>query len=395
MAVTNGVRVIFHIDMNMFFCSVAVIKNPSLKGKAFVCGRSNTYKGVVSTASYEARKYGIHSAMPMVEALRLKSDLIVVESDFKMIREYHNRFISLIKEYTKIIEVASIDEVYADMTEISKYRSPVEVAKEIQVRLVKEHHLPCSIGIAPTLFLAKMASDMKKPLGLTVIRKRDSLKKLGSLSVKDIYGIGKRTYPLLIENGIETINDFFDLENKDLIISLVGENTYDYVINHVKGNSSNEVVLDRYAKNESMSTSITFDNHIVGEEGLLFELRALTRELISRLVKHDYYTKTVTLTLRDESFKTITRSKTIQYTNDFYDLYNAASSLLDDNYHGETIRLIGVGFSNLKSKDDVLKEEYNLFTFESFIEKEEHVKKTLEDLQDKYGSLAIHFGIKK
>lgn len=391
---TNNAHVIFHIDMNMFFCSVAVIKNPSLKGKAFVCGRSNTTKGVVSTASYEARKYGIHSAMPLIEAFKLKPDLIVVESDFKMIKEYHNKFISLLREYSKVIEVASIDECYVDMTEIAKNRPALEIAKEIQVRLVKEHHLPCSIGIAPTLFLAKMASDMKKPLGITVIRKREALRILGNLSVSDIYGIGKKTYPILIENGIEYIKDFFDPQNKDLIISLVGENTFNYVHSHVLGNSSNEVLMDRYAKNESISTSITFDNHIRSEEQLLFELRTLTRELMSRLLKYDYMTKTVTLTLRDESFKTITRSKSISYTNDFYDLFQTASSLLENNYQGETIRLIGIGFSNLKSKKEVLKEEYNLFTFESFIEKEEHVKKTLSELQEKYGIESIHFGIK-
>jgi len=391
---TEKVRVIFHVDMNMFFCSVAVIKNPSLKGKAFVCGRSNTIKGVVSTASYEARKYGIHSAMPLVDAFKLKPDLIVVESDFNLIKEYHYKFLSLLKEYSKKIEVASIDECYVDMTEIAKFRSPLDIAKEIQVRLVKEYHLPCSIGIAPTLFLAKMASDMKKPLGITVIRKRDSIEKLGNLSVSDIFGIGKKTYPLLIQNGITKIKDFFDKQNEDLIVSLIGKNSFDYVISHVSGNSSNEVVENRYSKSESISTSVTFDNHIANLEALLFELRTLTRELIQRLVKYDYMTKTVSITLRDESFKTITRSKTINYTNDFYDLYNTASQLVEDNYDGKTIRLIGVGFSNLKLKKEVLKEEYNLFTFESFLEKEEHVKKMLQELQDKYGKDTISLGIK-
>ena len=211
----NNAKIIFHIDMNMFFCSVAVIKNPSLKGKAFAIGRPNTTKGVLSTASYEARKYGIKSAMSTAEALKIKPDLIIVGADGELIREYHNKFVKLIKEYSKLVEVASVDEVYADMTEISKHRHPLEIAKEIQTRLVKEYHLPCSIGIGPTLFLAKMASDMKKPLGLVVLRKRDKEEKLYPLSVSDIYGIGKKTWPLLIENDIKTIGDFFEISNKE------------------------------------------------------------------------------------------------------------------------------------------------------------------------------------
>jgi DNA polymerase-4 len=382
--------------MNMFFCSVAVIKNPSLKGKAFVCGRANTLKGVVSTASYEARKYGIHSAMPMIEAIKRKPDLIVVESDWNMIKQYHNHFLSVLRDYTKVIEVASVDEAYCDMTEISKYRNPLEVAKEIQVRLVKEYHLPCSIGIAPTLFLAKMASDMKKPLGLVVIRKRDAYDMLKDLSVADIFGIGKKTYPILIENGIRTISDFLDPANKVKILTLVGQNTYDYVITHLQGNSSNVVMPNRYAKNESISTMTTFDSHISNESEILFELRGLTRELISRLNKANMMTKTISITLRDESFKTMTRSKTIKYTDDFYDIFDTVSNLLDTYYEeGTVLRLVGVGFSNLKDKKEALAEEYNLFTFESFIEREEKVKEMLKELQDKYGTDAIHIGIKK
>jgi DNA polymerase-4 len=389
-------KVIFHVDMNMFFCSVAVIKNPSLKGKAFVCGRANTLKGVVSTASYEARKYGIHSAMPMIEAIKRKPDLIVVESDWNMIKQYHNHFLSVLRDYTKVIEVASVDEAYCDMTEISKYRNPLEVAKEIQVRLVKEYHLPCSIGIAPTLFLAKMASDMKKPLGLVVIRKRDAYDMLKDLSVADIFGIGKKTYPILIENGIRTISDFLDPANKVKILTLVGQNTYDYVITHLQGNSSNVVMPNRYAKNESISTMTTFDSHISNESEILFELRGLTRELISRLNKANMMTKTISITLRDESFKTMTRSKTIKYTDDFYDIFDTVSNLLDTYYEeGTVLRLVGVGFSNLKDKKEALAEEYNLFTFESFIEREEKVKEMLKELQDKYGTDAIHIGIIK
>ncbi len=389
-------KVIFHIDMNMFFCSVAIIKNKALKGKPFVIGRSGTNKGVVSTASYEARALGIHSGMSLNDALRIKSDLIVVSVDYKTIKQYHNYFINLIEDYTNIIEIASIDEVYADMSELCKVRNGVELAKEIQKRLLDEYSLPCSIGIAPTMFLAKMASDMKKPLGLVIIRKKDSYNMLKDLSVKDIYGIGKKTYPLLIENGIKTIEDFFKEENRSKIIELTSKNTYEYVISHVLGNSSNIVNANRYVKNKSISVENTYDQPLRTDTDILYELRNETKELITKLNKNGYLTKTIGITLRDSSFKTISRSRTVDYTNNFYDIFKVISNLFYDNYdETKQYRLCGVTFSNLKDKSEVLKEEYNLFTYLDFAEKDEALKEAIKKIEDKYGIDLISIGVKK
>lgn len=389
-------KIIFHIDMNMFFCSVAVINHPSLKGKAFAIGRENTTKGVISTASYEARKYGIRSAMPISDAFRLKPDLIVIESDFEQISLYHRRFVNLIKEYTSLVEVASVDEVYADMTEISKTRNAIEVAKEIQLRLVKEYKLPCSIGIAPTLFLAKMASDMKKPLGLVILRKRDKEEKLYPLGVDAIFGLGKKRYPILIENGIKTIGQVMDERNKERVIELLGENTYQYIYDAVNGNSSDIVMPHRYAKNESISSMQTFDNYLETSVDILQEMRIQAKDLVKRLVSQAMMAKTASITLRNEDFKTITRSKTVDYSDDFFYLFDVITDLVDENYtEGEKIRLVGVGFSNLKNKDEVLKEEYNLFTYESFIEREDHLKNLIKEFQKKYGESFIHLGKNK
>ena len=390
----NTNKVIFHIDMNMFFCSLAVIKHPSLKGKAFACAPSNTTKGVISSASYKAREKGIRSAMSLVEAFRIMPDLICVEPDIKMIHEYHNHFISLIKDYTKIIEVASVDEVYADMSEICKTRDKVDLAREIQRRLVKEYHLPCSIGIAPTLFLAKMASDMKKPLGLVVINKENSIDILKDLPVSDIFGIGKKTYPILIDNGIQTIKDFIDLKNKEKIIGLVGQRTYEYVINSVNGNSRNQVINNKYDKSESLSRSVTFNVYLETIEELDRELKRLVGEVVLNMEKHKYIAKGVTVILRDENFKTKSFSKMIKYTFDYDALYEEAYELLEQNYKGNKIRLLGFGVYGLKDKD-LQKEEYNLFTYEKYIEKEEKIRKTLEQLQNKFGKNSIAKGVKK
>ena len=199
------VKIIFHIDLNAFFCSVACIKYPYLKGKAFAIGRPGSQKGVISTASYEAREFGVGSGIPQSEALKKCKHLIIVSHEFSEYRYYHNKFVSLLKTYSDKISVASIDEAYLDMTLASQAKHPLLIAREIQARLLNELSLPSSIGIAPTLFLAKMGSDMKKPLGIQVVRKRDVSKLLFPLSIKDTYGIGKSTYPRLIKNGITTI----------------------------------------------------------------------------------------------------------------------------------------------------------------------------------------------
>lgn len=387
----NHAKIIFHIDMNAFFCAVACILNPSLRGKAFAIGRENSYKGVISTASYEARAFGIHSAMPLSEAYRKKPDLIVVHIDYKYYTEYHNKFIKLISQYSNLVEVASIDEVYADMTEISKVKHPLIVAREIQARLLKEHGLSCSIGVAPTLFLAKMASDMKKPLGLTVLRKRDVKTVLYPLSVKDIFGIGKKTYPKLIDNGIKTIENFMDLNNKERIINLIGENQYNHSYNCIIGNSTNIVDPNRYSDSESISTSATFDIALTTLSEVLFELRRMSREVISKMNKDDYLAKTVSITLRDSDFNTITRRKSLdEYTNDFSIIFDMITDLTESYFNSEkAYRLVGMGVSNLINKNDLPK-EYSLFTIDDVNEKEEIVNKMIKDFQSKYGEKILY-----
>ncbi len=388
----SSVKIIFHIDMNMFFCSVAVINNPRLKGKAFVVGRENSYKGVVSTASYEARKYGIHSGQPLIEAYRLLPNLIVVNPNFDEYKKYHNLFIALIKRYTNTIEVASIDEVYADMTDISFKSDPIMVAKEIQLNLVKEYHLPCSIGIAPTLFLAKMASDIKKPLGITILRIREIKNILYPLDVGDIYGVGKKSTERLKKIGINTIEDFMNIDNQEKVIYVVGEKIYLALRNALEGHSSNIVDPRKYENSKSISISNTYDNFLYDEDDILVELKKMTRRLYSQLLDNNYLTKTISITLRDSDFKTITRSKTIDYTNELYVIFDVVEDLLEENFKEKEYRLIGVGFSNL-IKTSELELEYNLFTWQSILEKEGNIKEIIKDYQNKYGTSFVRLGV--
>lgn len=391
----NHAKIIFHIDMNAFFCSVASILDPTLRGKAFAIGRPNTYKGVLSTASYEARKFGIHSAMPQIDALRIKPDLKIVHIDYSNYEFYHNKFVSLVKEYTDLVEVASIDEVFADMTEISKKKHPLVLAKEIQYRLLNELKLPCSIGIAPTLFLAKMASDMKKPLGIVVIRKREVQKMLYDLGVEDIFGIGKKTYAKLLNNDIKKIRDFMNPDNKDKIIRLIGENTYNYGYSHILGNSSNSVIPDRYAKSQSIGHSTTFDAPLYTFDEMALALRELLQSTYKEMIYGKYYTKGVCITLRDTDFNTITRRKSLDdYSQDFDDLYYNMIDLLEENYDpNKAYRLVGTTLLSLV-KEDELSKEYNIFTISDLDEKRAIVDNLITEFKKKYGNDFINKGVK-
>ncbi len=384
----NNAKIILHVDMNAFFCSVACLLNPALRGKVFAIGRENSYRGVISSASYEARALGIHSAMSLKEAYTLVPDLIVVSIEYSYYTYYHHQFIHILQQYSSLVEVASIDEAFIDITELSKTRHPLVIAKEIQLRILKEVGLSCSIGIAPTLFLAKMASDLKKPLGITVLRKRDVQTILYPLSVSDIFGIGKKTYPILINNNIKKISDFMNLENRNKILDLIGPTSYHNTYESILGNSTNIVDPNRRSESESISTSQTFDQIIQSQIEVLYELRKMTLELMNKLRKRKYYTKTITIVLRNVDFKTITRSKSINYTDDFDEIYDTIVDLVEEHYKDEPLRLLGVGLSNLKEYH-TLPKEYNLFTIPNVEEKQVTISKLIKEYQNKYGEKAL------
>lgn len=384
----NNAKIILHVDMNAFFCSVACLLNPALRGKVFAIGRENSYRGVISSASYEARALGIHSAMSLKEAYTLVPDLIVVSIEYSYYTYYHHQFLHILQQYSSLVEVASIDEAFIDITELSKTRHPLVIAKEIQLRILKEVGLSCSIGIAPTLFLAKMASDLKKPLGITVLRKRDVQTILYPLSVSDIFGIGKKTYPILINNNIKKISDFMNLENRNKILDLIGPTSYHNTYESILGNSTNIVDPNRRSEPESISTSQTFDRIIQSQIEVLYELRKMTLELMNKLRKRKYYTKTITIILRNVDFKTITRSKSINYTDDFDEIYDTIVDLVEEHYKDEPLRLLGVGLSNLKEYH-TLPKEYNLFTIPNVEEKQVTISKLIKEYQNKYGEKAL------
>ncbi|MDR2827914.1 MAG: DNA polymerase IV [Acholeplasmatales bacterium] len=365
----NKNKVIFHIDLNQFFCSCAIIKEPYLKGKKIaVGGDAILQKGIISTASYEARKFGVHSAMSVKDALNLVPDLIVVPIDFSLYIKKSKQFFKLLSEYTEFLVEGSIDEGYLDITKLSEARSPLEIAKEIQDRLLNEYNLPCSIGISFTLFLAKMASDLKKPLGITLIRKNDIIPSIYSLPIEDMFGIGKKTYPILKEMGINKIGDFTKESNKDKILSIMSYDLYQSYLNCLLGKSSNIVDPSKYSIPKSISTETTLNGIVSDFETILSAIKTLYERVHKQLCGYGMLGKTFGLKFKDANFKSITRSKTSTfYTNDYDNGLRMLTNILEEYYNDQEIKLVGVYISNLINKQDLKDEEYNLFTYEKIL----------------------------
>ncbi len=343
-------KIIMHIDLNCFFARAQVIKEPELEGKPLIIAGTSR-RGIVSTASYEARKFGINSAMPTYMALKLCPNVIIRNPDFNLYHDLSQKFFNYVKKYTEIIEIASIDECYADMTECMKdCKDPIAFLKKLQDNLFNETKLMCSIGLAPTKFLAKMASDMKKPMGITIIRRKDIQKLLWPLPIKDMFGIGKKTYPKLEKINIKTIGDFA-LDNQDETKKILGK--FYYVLKDwAYGKGSDEVITEASdPKSIGNSTTFLFDTDDYDEIRSMIYQESL--DVSKRAEKESKIGYTITLNIKDSDFKMMSKSETIQVpTNSIEDIYNNALKLYDTYFVNKLIRLVGVTLSNLISKKE-------------------------------------------
>lgn len=340
-------RVIFHIDLNSFFASAEILLNPSLKGKPIVVAHDGP-RSVVSTASYEARAFGIKSGMPLVTAKKKCKELIVVEHHGSLYRQYSNQFMAVIQRFTPIIEQVSIDEAFADMSEtIKQYQRPLDLAVSLQDMVKTTTGLDCSIGIAPNRFLAKMASDMKKPRGITILRKRDVPSRLWPLPISEMQWIGKKSTPKLKALGIHTIGDLANYKNIDDLVAIFGS-TVDTVLAHANGNGDDHVGSDETIK--SMSQVSTMEVSLQDYSEVKTELRKIANSLSKRLYKADRMGYGIGITIRNDDFSTITRQ--IQLTHPIYkadELYTMALSIFDKEGDHYPIRLIGIFLNHLVS----------------------------------------------
>ncbi|MCA0985942.1 DNA polymerase IV [Guptibacillus algicola] len=379
----TGGRIIFHVDMNSFYASVEVAHNPELRGKPLaIAGNVEERKGIVVTSSYEARKMGVKTTMPLWEARKHCPGLLVMPPNFPLYRRTSLQIFELLESYTPLVQPVSIDEGYLDVTDDCRGKNPVAIAEEIQKRIFKEIGIPCSIGIAPNKFLAKMASDMKKPLGITILRKRQLAELLWPLDVGEMHGVGKKTKEKLNELKIKTIGDLAEANPVQLELKL-GINGKRL---HARANGIDDRPVDPDAIDDfkSVGNSSTFPEDLVDRQRVYTALTNLSDSVAKRMEQKGVLSFNVQLTIRYSDRTTITRSRKLENPiSKSADILEAAKYLFSKNWTGQPIRLLGITGQQLVDRDEATV-QLDLFSFEKDSKR--------ADLYDTIGSIRKKFG---
>lgn len=343
------VRKIIHIDMDAFYASVEQRDNPHLQGKPVAVGWPDK-RGVLTTASYEARKYGVRSAMPSVTAKKKCPDLIFVKPRFDVYKKVSKQIREIFKEYTDLVEPLSLDEAYLDVTENKKnIPSATIIAKEIKQKIKDELQLTASAGISINKFLAKVASDMDKPDGLFVIPPEKTIEFIEKLPIEKIPGIGKVTAEKMKNMNINTGKDLRGFQRVELVRLFGKMGAYYYQI--VRNEYDSRVVPDRPRK--SISSENTFIDDLTNENEMLQELKSISESLFKSCGKLNTTGKTITLKIKYHDFEQRTRSKTIDHflksEEELFKIVEELFWLPEKPY--KPVRLFGVGLSNLNNNE--------------------------------------------
>lgn len=381
-------RVILHVDMNAFYCSVHEAEEPEKyrNQPTAVAGSVELRKGVIVTCSYVARKRGISTGMTVHQGLKKCPDLIVISPDFHLYRKYSKAFMAIAYEYTPLLQAVSIDECYLDITGSKQFGTPLDIAKEIQSRIADELGLPCSIGIAPNKLLAKMASDMKKPNGITVLRIRDVPTLLWDKPCNELFGIGIRTADKLKKLRIYTIGQLAAAD--ELLLSDKFGVAGIWMKQAANGLDDSPVQEER-EKNKSIGHTTTLPHDINKPDDVQRVMLNLADQVTRRLRRQKLMAQTIQITIRTPDMVTITRSQSLNHVIERADdVYHEACSLYNRHWSEERpVRLLGITLQNLVPRDDSAL-QLDLFNYEQE-PKKESLTKTMDLLRDKFGEGAV------
>lgn len=337
---------ILHVDMDAFFASVEQRDNPELKGKPVIVGGISE-RGVVSTCSYEARKYGVHSAMPIFMAREKCPNGIFVNGRYGRYTKVSQDIFKILLEITDKVEQVSIDEAYLDISE-SRFKSGMEAARYIKQRVFKETSLTISVGISYNKFLAKLASDWNKPNGIKEISREMIPEILLQLPISKIHGLGKVSVSKLNNMGIFLIKDLYNM-NREFYSEYLGKNGID-VYNRIHGIDNRKVETERERKSVGKERTLKFDTIDKGE--LLRYLKEFSFEIEEMLNSKNVSGKTVTLKFKTDDFKNHTRSRTLnKYISNHNDIFEVSKELLESEEFYTSIRLIGISISSFKENE--------------------------------------------
>jgi DNA polymerase-4 len=376
---------ILHIDMDAFYASVEQLDRPELRGHCVIVG-GTTNRGVVSAASYAARKYGVHSAMPIFQAKQLCPDGIFIPPRFERYKEVSRMVMSLLRDFTPQVEPVSIDEAYMDISDCDKlHGSPAELGARIKKIIRETVKLTCSVGIAPVRFLAKIASDLDKPDGLTVILPEEVPTFIDALSIHKVPGVGKKTGAQFALLGIQTLGDVKKFPEK-LIRNRFGK--YGERLLELAAGIDDTPVRPSW-RHKSVSSEQTLAQDTRNRQLLDKHLLKQSGNVAKQLRKMDMRAKTITLKLKHADFKQVTRSTTLHIPVQSSDrIFLEASRLLTEYPLRKQVRLIGVGVSGLVSREVPVQ----LGLFDKTLKKRDHWEKldlTLDTITHKFGKNAI------
>jgi len=379
---------ILHIDMDAFYASVEQLDNPWLKGKCVIVGGTSN-RGVVSASSYEARRFGVRSAMPIFQARQKCPDGVFVPPRMERYKEVSKKIMAILREFSPQVEVVSIDEAYMDVSGSQRlHGDPETVAMNIKNEIKKKLGLACSVGVAPGKFLAKVASDMDKPDGLTIIQPQEVHQFIESLPVQKVPGVGKKTFLQLESMGIKTLGDVNKFPDK-MLLDRLGKFGH-RLIELASGRDHSTVTP--WSPHKSVSSERTLGEDTRDKKLLHKYLLKQSEEVARQLRKANFRARTITLKLKHADFKQFTRSKTISTpTRSSETIYQHAASLLDNYELTQKIRLIGVGTSGFKSAGQPV--QLDLFDrVKKSDQTWEKVDRTLESITNKFGRDAIKRG---
>ncbi len=348
-------RCIFHVDLDCFFAAVEILDNPELRGVPLIIGadpKKGKGRGVVSTCSYEARDYGVHSGMPISKAYELCPFGVYIAPRFNRIKEISSKVMKLLQSYAEIFQQTSIDEAYLDLGDkIQNFEEAKKIGIEIKERVKNEIGVTCSVGIAFSKTLAKIGSDFQKPNGITIITPQNYQKLLANLSITAIPGIGKKTKIYYFRRGIRTFKDIFQ-SNLTQLTRKLGESGK-WLYNTVHGQDGRKVHDSRLDYDpKSISTERTFREDTADISFILQKLREMNEKLHQKLHKRQLLYRTVSIKIRFQGFITYTRAQSFPLpTYSIQAAKEAINELMEEFKHlNRKIRLIGLRFSNLSEK---------------------------------------------
>ncbi|MDQ0205634.1 DNA polymerase IV [Alkalicoccobacillus murimartini] len=380
-------RILFHVDMNSFFASVELSFRPELKGKPVaVAGSVEDRRGIIVTSTYEARARGVKTAMPVWQAKKLCPELIILKSNFERYRTASRNMFDVLRSYTSLVEPVSIDEGYMDVTQYHGQIHPYKLAEQIQEQLIRDMSLPCSIGIAPNKFLAKMASDMKKPNGITILRKRELPEMLWPLAISEMQGIGKKTISKWEKANINTIGELATADS-GMIIEKFGSSGLK-LQNRAKGNDDRPVNPDSVHDFKSIGHSTTLPMDTKNEQKIDTILQQLADSVSHRLSKKEVVAYGIQMTIKYHDWKVTNKSEKLRNpSHSSNDIYQRARALFKRAWNQEPIRLLGISTYDLVDKRHAYK-QLNLFSQEKDV-KDLQIEQAVESLQKRFGQHAL------